>query len=79
MITLTYTILLNNPEDTFFNRYRHFAVRHNTCIDEYLEGDDIIGCKVLELSVNGNSVRLHSVSNPLTQYKKYGRLEKSGS
>lgn len=84
MITIKYTILLSKPRHTFITRYSIAAYRiGNFCkviaLDE--DGYDDLGendkdkegniYKFMEMYVGGNSVRLDSVSNPLTQYKKH--------
>ena len=77
MITIKYTILLSNPRQTFITRYSIVSYRFgNFCkiisLDEdgYEEEGNIY--KFMELYVDGNGVRLHSVTNPITQYKRFG-------
>ena len=70
MITITYTIVLAEPRDTFVNRFKPLYGKFGTAFKfNDLEGEErLVG--IMELSVNGKSVRLRNVSNPLTQYEK---------
>ena len=85
MITIKYTILLSNPRQTFVTRYAIASYRvGNFCkvisLDE--DGYDDIGendkdkegniYKFMELYVHGQPIQLHSITNPLTQYRRYG-------
>lgn len=76
MITITYTILLSNPTHNFVTRYSIASYKFgNFCKIISLEDDgEEKGnlYKFMELNVHGNAIRLHSVTNPLTQYKKFG-------
>ena len=80
MITMTYHIVYSEPTDTVLQRLsRVMEQRKYNCVPLHLDDDEGMIYKIMKLSVDGNSVRLHSVSNPLTQYKNQGILEKSGS
>ena len=80
MITMTYHLIYSEPTYTVLERLqRVMEQRKYSCVPLHLDDDEAIIYKIMKLSVDGNSVRLHSVTNPLTQYKKYSTLEKSGS
>lgn len=77
---MTYHIVLEEPTDTVFQRLsRVMQQRKYITVPLYLGEDEGMIYKIMHLAVDGNSVRLHSVSNPLTQYKNLDTLEKSGS
>jgi hypothetical protein len=72
MITITYSIVLAEPRDTFVNRFKPLYSKFGTTFKfNDMEGEER-SVSIMELSVNGKSVRLHSVSNPLTQYRNFG-------
>ena len=80
MIQIAYHIVYSEPRDTVLERLqRVMEQRKYNCVPLHLDDDEGMIYKIMKLSVDGNSVRLHSVSNPLTQYKNIGILEMSGS
>ena len=80
MIQITYHIVLAEPTDTVHQRLSRVMEQCKyICVPLYLVEDKGMIYKFMQLSVDGNSVRLHSVSNPLTQYKNIGILEITGS
>ena len=75
MITIKYTILLSNPTHNFVTRYSIASYKFgNFCkiinLEDDGEGEGNL-YKFMELNVHGNAIRLHSVTNPLTQYKNF--------
>ena len=82
MIKITYTILLSNPRHDFVTRYTVASYQWgNFCqiinLEDDGEGEGNL-YKFMELCAHdGNPVLLHSVSNPLTQYKNNDRYRNS--
>ena len=71
MIQITYSIVLAEPRDTFINRFKPIYGKFGTAFKfNDIEGEERL-VSIMELSVNGKSVRLRNVSNPLTQYKNF--------
>jgi hypothetical protein len=81
MITITYSIDIlslktrtcTSPKDK--KHYNDFSYVFRT----FDVDDDITLNKFMWLRDDKDSVKLDSVSNPLTQYKNTSKLEKSGS